>query len=190
MCITSKMCFISLRKECEVFLLSQALPLKNAISSAWFIRSLWRWRKAPSSSNVVRKGVTLLCGGEFAEGRRDEADDDAADEVPREEQKRALPADLVGEFAGEEDDVEDGLGEVGVEEAEGAGPFVDILGDTLVVGGDAGVEVGDFVVVEVGDVMVVDVVGEASAVAERQSPFKELDAAGDQRRRERDQGQC
>jgi hypothetical protein len=85
----------------------------------------------------------LFDGDELSEGGGDELDDCTGEEVPGDADERTFPPKNCGESSGEEDDVEDGLGEVGVEVGERGGPLLDVGGESLVGVADSGVEIGE-----------------------------------------------
>jgi hypothetical protein len=117
---------------------------------------------------------------ESSEGRRDESEDKSGYEVPDNAIGRTLPSQEVGKLAREQDDVEDRLGEIGVEVAEGVGPFFDVGGESLVWVGDSGVDVGKLVEDHVFDVFVVEIGGEALSEVDCESLVEEIEVAVDE----------
>lgn len=102
--------------------------------------------------------------GEFchhgSKGRSDLLHDNRCENVPSEDDHRSFKAKEDGELLGEHDDVEDGFGDVGVEGSERVGPFVDVIGQSLVWVADSPVDLGHLVEDNVLDVSFVEVIGE------------------------------
>lgn len=57
----------------------------------------------------------LLLSCQLSERRGDHSDDDSGDEVPANGEERTFPTHQFRELAGEQNDVEDGLGEVQIQ---------------------------------------------------------------------------
>mmetsp|Transcript_31177 Transcript_31177/g.47713 ORF Transcript_31177/g.47713 Transcript_31177/m.47713 type:complete len:255 (-) Transcript_31177:439-1203(-) len=110
----------------------------------------------------------LLNSGELTEGRRDEADDDTGDEVPSDGHARSLPSDELGQLLGEEDDIEDGLGDVEVEAGESLRPLFGVLSEPLIGVANSHVEVADLVVEHVVQVHVVEVLRDSLSEGQAQ----------------------
>ena len=99
---------------------------------------------------------TLLPRDQLPEGRRDELQEHAREEVPGDDRQRPRPPHDLGQLAREEDDVEGGLGEVGVDGGEGIGPLLDVGSEPLVGVADATVQVAQLVEDHVAQVRLVE----------------------------------
>jgi len=89
---------------------------------------------------------SLLLGSESTEWWGDESDDETRESVPSEGSSWSLPSYKLGQFSTEEGHIKDWFKDVDVEGGKTSGPFLSILGQSLVWVGDTVVEVTDLVV--------------------------------------------
>ena len=68
--------------------------------------------------------VELLDGGVLSEGRGGNLEDEPGENVPENENDGSEDSDEFGELFREEDYIEDGLREVGVDHTQAVGPFL------------------------------------------------------------------
>lgn len=88
---------------------------------------------------------SLFSSNEFSKGWWDKLKDDAWEEIPGDDSTGACPSHDFCKFAREEDDIEGGLREVGVNGGEGIGPLLDVGSETLIGIADAAVQIAQLV---------------------------------------------